>query len=891
MRPTRITPLAAAALLAVGCGGSGSEAPSHAVGGTVSGLSGTGLSLRLAGPSGTLENLPVTAGATSFQFGARLPAGAAWTVTVAPQPLGPRQTCLVTPAGGTVGAADVALTLTCTTDRLAVGGTVSGLAPGASVTLQNLGGDDLTLDADGPFAFATSVPSGGPFEVTVLLQPTTPAQTCLVTSGAGTVGDVAVSSVEVRCDLNDRPVSGTLSGLLGATGVVLQVNGAFDKHLDADVAFSILTNLRAGQAYQVTVKTQPTDPWQTCQVAGGSGLMGAAGAGGVVVTCATDAFQVGGTVSGLLLPGLTLRNGGGEPLQVDADGSFVFPAAVTSGQPYLVTVDAAPATQACAVTGGEGTVGGAAVADVTVTCGCAPGLGDCGPGPGCETDTLGTPEHCGGCGTACSFPNGLAACNGGACQLAGCLSGFDDCGGGAADGCETDLTSDPAHCGSCAVVCPPPPHAGAVCLAQACGLGACAAGFGDCDGAPGNGCEAELAADPLHCGDCLTACSAPPNAAAACRSGTCGLGACASGFDDCDGSALNGCEADLASDRLHCGACNAACSFPNASGACVARTCALGACDAGFRDCNAQVGDGCEIDTRSDGRNCGACGSVCALAHAQPSCGGGACNTAFCDAGWGDCDGAVANGCEHDVTDDPANCGGCGNACATDRVCSAGSCQLAPSCRDLLLQTPGLASGVRTIDPDGAGPGGPVQVYCDMTFDGGGWTFFAHVDDQAAPGPLFVTDSGTYSTTLADGGSSYGLGGSVYRHLGATELMVSVNQADPVVTLASSLVFYRFPPGALAFTTGPVPCTATAPADLALEWRTLLGSYQAGVFGGCDAENWWPYDADPLAGGEPLSLLTGIEAAPLGTGWGSGMGAPVAPGAVLFNRDSWWYAR
>ena len=54
-----------------------------------------------------------------------------------------------------------------------IGGTVSGLA-GSGLVLQNNGGDDLAISADGSFTFATPLVDGSSYEVTVLTQPTQP---------------------------------------------------------------------------------------------------------------------------------------------------------------------------------------------------------------------------------------------------------------------------------------------------------------------------------------------------------------------------------------------------------------------------------------------------------------------------------------------------------------------------------------------------------------------------------------------------------------------------------------------------------------------------------------------------------------------------------------------
>ncbi len=63
------------------------------------------------------------------------------------------------------------------------------------------------------------------------------------------------------------------------------------------------------------------------------------------------------------------------------------------------------------------------------------------------------------------------------------------------------------------------------------------------------------------------------------------------------------------------------------------------------------------------------------------------------------------------------------------------------SCYSLMLD--GItADGVYWIDPDGAGANTPFQVYCDMTYDGGGWTMLM----KATTGTTFQYNA-TYWTT------------------------------------------------------------------------------------------------------------------------------------------------
>lgn len=90
------------------------------------------------------------------------------------------------------------VTTVTTVTAFTVGGTVSGLQGDGGLVLQNNGGDILAIPANGSFGFASSLPPGSSYAVTVKTQPSTPAQNCAVTEGSGTLAS-NVTSVKVTC--------------------------------------------------------------------------------------------------------------------------------------------------------------------------------------------------------------------------------------------------------------------------------------------------------------------------------------------------------------------------------------------------------------------------------------------------------------------------------------------------------------------------------------------------------------------------------------------------------------------------------------------------------------------------------------------------------------------
>ena len=307
--------------------------------------------------------------------------------------------------------------------------------------------------------------------------------------------------------------------------------------------------------------------------------------------------------------------------------------------------------------------------------GCAPGEVCC---TGSCVDVQADIANCGACERRCAVSNGVPACSAGVCGLEACTAGFADCNRSLADGCESDLQGDPARCGACDVSCPTPPGAGSIaCGAGRCGF-TCAAGMADCDGDSRNGCERTVSSDPGNCGRCGNACPARAGASVPrCTAGVCGY-LCNAGRGDCDGDTDNGCEADVRTDLSHCGRCGAACSAPaNATATCAAGRCGY-ACNAGYGDCDGDAANGCEVDLRTSIAHCGRCGGACMVSGGTPACIEGLCAIAACGGSFADCDGLSSNGCETDTRSSATHCGTCGRACPAapqaTATCVASAC-------------------------------------------------------------------------------------------------------------------------------------------------------------------------------------------------------------------------
>lgn len=343
-------------LMAACSGDSSGSAPTYGLGGTVSGLSASGLVLANSG-----QKLAVSSGAGSFSFGSILTSGSAYAVTVQTQPAG--ETCSVSDGGGTAGTANIVnVVVACSQHAFTLGGTVSGLTTSGLV----LANGDQTVAVDAgvtTFAFPAAVATGSSYAVTVNTQPIGLA--CAVSRGTGTMPASNVGTLSVTCTDQPFNLGGSISGLSTA-GLVL-ANGTDTFMVDAHAtSFVMPVKIAYASHYAVTVQTQPTG--LTCTVSSGSGSMPAMAVTSVVVVCADKSYVLGGSISGLTASGLVLANGSDTLTVAVSATSFTMPTAVAYGSPYAVTVQTQPAGLTCTVSAGVGTMPAGPVNSVIVTC-------------------------------------------------------------------------------------------------------------------------------------------------------------------------------------------------------------------------------------------------------------------------------------------------------------------------------------------------------------------------------------------------------------------------------------------------------------------------------------------------------------------------------------------
>lgn len=260
----------------------------------------------------------------------------------------------------------------------------------------------------------------------------------------------------------------------------------------------------------------------------------------------------------------------------------------TLGLGALALAAAAGCSASPSGTGGGGggdatTTGSATGGGTTTSASSTTGTGE-GGGGGCSasSDCAGNPdgEVCDTSAGVCVectpdediCPDGQYCTSLNECDV-GCTN-EDDCPGVTV--CNPNLNI----CVNCAIDtdCP----VGSICVASSCIPGCspmqpCQPGATCC----GSKCF-DLLTDPDHCGTCPNQCATPPNAVEVCNNGMCGMGACDSGWANCNGDITDGCEHSTLED----GPC--LCT-PGSTQSCyygAPGTQNVGPCHAGTQTCN-----------------------------------------------------------------------------------------------------------------------------------------------------------------------------------------------------------------------------------------------------------------------------------------------------------------
>ncbi len=312
--------------------------------------------------------------------------------------------------------------------------------------------------------------------------------------------------------------------------------------------------------------------------------------------------------------------------------------------------------------------------------GATPELCGTAPNTFC-TNTQTDPADCGGCGTACAVGQ---SCASGACSCPGATPEL--CGTAPNTFC-TNTQTDPANCGACGKAC----ATGEGCVTGACSCPGSTPNL--CGTAPNTFCT-NTQTDPANCGACGKACATGES----CVTGTC---SCPGTTPDLCGTAPNTFCTNTQTDPANCGVCGTVCS--------TGEGCATGLCGCPTSTpnlCGTAPNTFC-TDIETDSNNCGACGNVC---PAGQGCNGvGVCTeTCATSAGFTPC--TTGGGTQYcaNLTQDPNNCGACGNVCATGQSCVTSKCTCPANDPSLCGTSPNQFCTNENDDPANCGACGTI---------------------------------------------------------------------------------------------------------------------------------------------------------------------------------------
>jgi hypothetical protein len=247
----------------------------YTVGGSITGLSATGLVLRNNGGN----SLTVNSGDTSFTFSNPINAGSAYAVTVQTQPTG--LICTPSSATGTVGSANVTSVSVACVMAAPTFSPVAGTYTGSrNITLTALSGATIHYTTNGSTPTCSSTTYVAP--VTVESVTTIKAIACMSGMSDSAVGTAAY--------IIQYAVGGTITGGSNSVGVVIRNNAGNSMTLTGAPSFTFTTPITSGSGYNVTAQDSPCVAMayqNRCTVTSGSGTVGTANVMNVQLSCSS----------------------------------------------------------------------------------------------------------------------------------------------------------------------------------------------------------------------------------------------------------------------------------------------------------------------------------------------------------------------------------------------------------------------------------------------------------------------------------------------------------------------------------------------------------------------------------------------------------------------------
>lgn len=333
----------------------------------VSGLMGSGLQIENDG-----DVVDVSTNQT-YTFSKKIQSGSPYNVTVKTQPASPIQKCMVSSGSGTILNGNIeGIQIVCGDALYLIYGTVTGLL-GNGLQVQNVTGAGTdVINVNSTNFSLPPIPAGETYNFNIISQPTSPSQTCTITSPGVTAGTMAAAHLPaaINCTTNSYSVNAQVTGILGTltTGneLKLTLDGSNTINVTADGTFAFPGTYLSGGTFSIAIDN-PGGIITTgvCSLASAT-ITVANGVYNIPVNC-SNAFLISGTVSSpggtttSILSGsvtLDLVNTGGtafatQSVTVNAGvTNFSFPSTIPGGSDYQIVVTASAPNQVCTMTAG-----------------------------------------------------------------------------------------------------------------------------------------------------------------------------------------------------------------------------------------------------------------------------------------------------------------------------------------------------------------------------------------------------------------------------------------------------------------------------------------------------------------------------------------------------------